>query len=264
MDVKSDKDEPEKYYAVAVGTQTGIFRNWTEAAEAIKGAKGPKYKKFPTRSEAVEYIVQFGNKETVDALGDEGKMLLTETPTVNPLALTMKPIATAKATKKAQKQPATENSNIMSIYTDGSSLANGRHGARAGLGVFFGPNDPRNISERLPGDPQTNQRAELMAILRALQTVPLDKPVQIFSDSQYSINCVTQWAIGWKKKGWQTANGELVKNQDIIRQVLDQMEERSRVGGGTFFRWVKGHASDRGNIAADHLAVEGAKKPAMN
>ncbi|KAJ2970837.1 hypothetical protein NQ176_g7991 [Zarea fungicola] len=83
--------------------------------------------------------------------------------------------------------------------------------------------------------------------------------VKIVSDSQYSINCVTQWATAWKRKGWVTAQNEPVKNQDIIRAVLAKMEERTKAGGLTQFEWVKGHASDRGNQAADALAVRGAK-----
>ena len=69
------------------------------------------------------------------------------------------------------------------------------------------------------------------------------------------------WVVGyvWKRKGWVTAAGENVKNQDIIRAVLDKMSERVKAGGQTKFQWVKGHATDKGNIAADRLAVNGAK-----
>ena len=146
------------------------------------------------------------------------------------------------------------------VYTDGSSLANGKQGSRAGLGVYFGDNDPRNISERLQGEPQTNQRAELQAMFRAMEAVPLNESIRIYSDSQYSINCVTQWAASWKKKGWVTATGQEVKNQDIIRVILDKMQERSSKGGQTMFQWVKGHATNKGNIAADRLAVNGARQ----
>ncbi|KAF7544959.1 hypothetical protein G7046_g9671 [Stylonectria norvegica] len=101
-----------------------------------------------------------------------------------------------------------------------------------------------------------------MAILRALETAPPHQPVQIITDSQYSINCVTQWALNWARKGWKTATGEVVKNQDIIRNVLAKMEEREKGGAHTYYQWVKGHAADRGNVAADGLAVKGAKMPA--
>jgi ribonuclease HI len=106
--------------------------------------------------------------------------------------------------------------------------------------------------------PQTNQRAELTAILRALQVVPLETPVRIFSDSKYAINCVTDWAINWRQNGWRTADGP-VKNRDIVQAVLERVDERTAKGGVTQYTWVKGHASDVGNVAADALAVRGAK-----
>lgn len=241
---------PDKFYAVAVGCPTGIYTDWNEAAAAIKGVKGPKYKRFGKRKEAVAYIMQFGNKEAIEALGEVAEERV-ERPAEK---------ASKTTSKEASKEAAaTEPDGMLRVYTDGSSLANGKVGSRAGVGVFFGDGDPRNVSERLEGEPQTNQRAELMAMLRALEIAPVGQAVQIISDSQYSINCVTQWAVGWKKKGWVTATGEKVKNQDIIRAVLGKMEERTRAGGNTFFRWVKGHASDRGNVAADRLAVRGAK-----
>lgn len=238
-------NEPAKFYAVAVGNPTGIYRDWSEASKAITGVKGPKYKKFASRAEAVNYIKQFGNKEAIEALGEK----------IEPIT---KPEKKTGSKTKLSEQPSVVD-GIVRIYTDGSSLANGKAGSRAGVGVYFGDGDARNISERLEGQPQTNQRAELMAMLRALQVVPLTDTVEIFSDSQYSINCVTQWAIGWKNKGWKTANGDDVKNQDIIRVLLDKMDERARVGGNTLFQWVKGHATDKGNVAADRLAVAGAK-----
>ncbi|KAM4060557.1 RNase H domain-containing protein [Hirsutella rhossiliensis] len=243
--VTGDSSEPEKFYAVAVGSPTGIYTDWNDAAAAIKGVKGPKYRRFAKRSEAVEYIKQLGSREAIEALGETAK----DRPDPPP----------ADKAKKKDVEIALPSEDMLKIYTDGSSLANGKVGSRAGVGVFFGDGDPRNVSERLVGDPQTNQRAELMAMLRALEIAPEGQTVQIISDSQYSINCVTQWAIGWKMKGWVTATGEKVKNQDIIRAVLDRMEERTRAGANTYFHWVKGHSSDRGNVAADRLAVRGAK-----
>lgn len=256
--VNSSPNEPDKFYAVAVGRPTGIYTDWTEASEAIKGVKGPKYKKFGTRAEAVDYIKQHGSKEAIEALGAEG--ISQPEPRFEPI-----PEPPAKKTKTAPEPIETgPQEDVLNIYTDGSSLANGKIGSRAGLGVFFGASDPRNLSERLPGEPQTNQRAELMAMLRALEIAPLDQAVQIFSDSQYSINCVTQWAVSWERKGWKTATGENVKNQDIIRDVLAKMKQRTAAGANTYFKWVKGHASDRGNIAADRLAVNGAKMPVLS
>jgi ribonuclease HI len=258
--VAASSDEPERFYAVAVGNPTGIYTDWNEAALAIKGVKGPKYKRFGSRSEAMAYIMQFGSREAIEALGETYTVAPNAVMASSTSAVTAKKTSTSTKTAAAKPdagilRPAED---VLQIYTDGSSLANGKAGARAGVGVYFGDKDARNVSERLVGEPQTNQRAELMAMLRALQVSPVDQTVQIISDSQYSINCVTQWAIGWKQKGWKTAAGDDVKNQDIIRAVLDKMDERTKAGAFTYFHWVKGHASDRGNIAADLLAVRGA------
>jgi ribonuclease HI len=237
-------NEPAKFYAVAVGNPTGIFTDWAEASLSIKGVKGPKYKRFDTRPDAIEYIRQFGNKETIEALGEVAD--LSDRPAKK---------AKAPARETGIKKP---TEDVIQIYTDGSSRANGRRGARAGYGVYFGDGDARNISERLEGEPQTNQRAELMAILAAMEAVPLAQAIQIISDSQYSIKCVTEWGPSWKRKNWVTANNTEVKNQDIIRQLLEKVEARNQAGGLTFFQWVKGHDQSKGNIAADELAVRGA------
>ncbi|OAA70599.1 Ribonuclease H-like protein [Cordyceps fumosorosea ARSEF 2679] len=255
--VATPSEGPAKFYAVAVGNPTGIFNEWDDAAEAIKGVKGPKYKRFNSRAEAVDYIREHGSMEAVMALGERPMATTASGTTIDIPTQVKKPTKTTRVPPPLAFPQVQED--LIRVYTDGSSLANGKAGARAGVGVFFAVGDARNISERLEGEPQTNQRAELMAMLRALQVCPVAKTVKIVSDSQYSINCVTQWAASWKKKGWLTATGEPVKNQDIIRAVLAKMEERGKAGGATQFEWVKGHAADRGNQAADALAVRGAK-----
>ncbi|KIV87104.1 hypothetical protein, variant [Exophiala sideris] len=147
---------------------------------------------------------------------------------------------------------------MLRIYTDGSSLRNGQAGARAGVGVFFGPQDPKNVSEALKGTKQTNQRAELTAILRALNIAPLHRDVTIYTDSKYSIDCVTNWYKNWQKNNWTNAKGKPVENKDLVVDIREKIEERDQFSKGTFFVWVKGHKDNVGNIAADRLAVEGA------
>ena len=244
-DFEKTQDKGPRFYAVAVGSPTGIFDDWGAASEAIKGVKGPKYKRFYSRGEAVEFIKQHGSQDAIKALGS-------------------KPEEASKTAKKAKgkaDKEDNEDDGSLKIYTDGSSRGNGQLGARAGLGVYFGDGDPRNLSERLPGEPQTNQRAELMAMQRALEIAEIDQDVLIISDSQYSINCVTKWPANWEKNNWQTSTGEPVKNKDIIKAVIDRMDARRREGGKTQFKWVKGHAQDTGNNAADILAVHGAGMP---
>lgn len=190
--------------------------------------------------------------------------------------------------KKTKLQPK-DNDEMLNIYTDGSSLSNGRIGAQAGVGVYFGPGDERfvllkcppshaheieinspcslkansirrNVSEPLEGKRQTNQRAELTAVLRALEIAPRSRDVRIFTDSRYSIMCVTEWFQKWRSNGWKNASNKPVENKDLISSIIDKIEERDSLGSKTLFEWVKGHNNDPGNEAADQLAVDGARR----
>ena len=177
--------------------------------------------------------------------------------------------------------------SCIKIYTDGSSLGNGQDGAVGGIGVYFGPGDKRNISESLPGTRQTNQRAELTALMRALEVAPKDRKVEIVSDSNYAINCVTLWFQKWRDNGWVNASRKPVENKDLIQKIIDMLEERYRLNkhrvvdedeaetdgsGGHWergpasvkFSWVKGHAKDVGNNAADSLATAAAREAKLN
>lgn len=120
----------------------------------------------------------------------------------------------------------------------------------------------RNVSESLPGARQTNQRAELTAILRALDIVPRNRDVTIITDSRYAIDCVTVWYINWRKNGWKTSAGKPVENKDIVESVLAKIEERNDLKVQTLFEWIKGHANHPGNVEADKLAVNGARRGA--
>ncbi|KAH7270569.1 ribonuclease H-like domain-containing protein, partial [Fusarium redolens] len=253
------------FYAVAVGHVPGIYATWDEAQPQVIEVAGPKYKRFTTQEDAEQFIRENASSETCRALGISRGQDSSQEYT----GAAFEPVETSTKRAKAEPTPAPkaapraepsceESGNLLKIWTDGSSLANGQADSRAGLGVYFGPNDKRNLAERLPGEPQTNQRAELMAILRALEIAPSTQDVQIVTDSQYSIKCVTQWALSWEKKGWKTASGVEVKNQDIIRGVLARIEERDAARSKTSFQWVKGHATDQGNHQADRLANQGA------
>jgi ribonuclease HI len=112
----------------------------------------------------------------------------------------------------------------------------------------------------LKGELQTNQRAELTAILRALEIAPLQREVHIYTDSSYSINCVTIWYKNWEKNNWLTSVKQPVMNKDLIQDILAKIMERQGCGCLTKFNWIKGHSSDPSNEAADRLAVSGAQR----
>ncbi|KAF7448292.1 RnhA Ribonuclease HI [Pyrenophora tritici-repentis] len=175
----------------------------------------------------------------------------------------------------ATKRQATGDSRgTIVVSTDGSSRGNGQLGARAGVGVYFGPADPRfvrlstvqttisdhisrNVSEPLRGSKQTNQRAELVAIARALDHVPIDRDVEIRTDSMYSQKCLQEWFYNWERKNWYNSAGKEVENKDLIQPIIARIRERDRCRAKTKITWVKGHNVDEGNIAADALANGG-------
>ncbi|KAF3002869.1 hypothetical protein E8E13_000044 [Curvularia kusanoi] len=159
-----------------------------------------------------------------------------------------------------KKQPTGDFTGQIVVYTDGSSLGNGQSGAVAGVGVYFGRNDKRNISEPLRGSKQTNQRAELTAIARALDHVPIDRDVLICTDSYYAIRCITEWSPKWLRNGWKNAAGKDVENRDLVEPIISRVCEREACKAKTNFQWIKGHANDPGNVAADQLAVQGSRQ----
>ncbi|KAF2113296.1 ribonuclease H-like domain-containing protein [Lophiotrema nucula] len=146
----------------------------------------------------------------------------------------------------------------LDIYTDGSSFNNGKDDAIAGLGVWFGHGDHRNAAQPLGPGKQTNQRAELKAVKIALERAP-NENVIIHSDSKYTIDCVTYLWMNWEVESWYKSAGILMENTDLIRPIVEIMENRKCRFLTTGFTWVKGHSGNKGNEAADALAREGSK-----
>ncbi|KAF8215785.1 ribonuclease H-like domain-containing protein [Mycena galopus ATCC 62051] len=148
------------------------------------------------------------------------------------------------------------------VYSDGACKGNGQPGSVAGVGVWWGEGDPRNIAERCPGD-QTNNRAELIAILRVLETTPPSKtPLLIKTDSTYSIKCFSEWLPKWIANGFVTSTKEPVKNVAIIKYLSAHLDARARRGQKVRLQYVKGHAGITGNEGADMQANLGAREPA--
>ncbi|WP_072326012.1 ribonuclease HI [Marinospirillum alkaliphilum] len=138
------------------------------------------------------------------------------------------------------------------IYTDGACKGNPGPGGWGAL-LRYGSRE----RELWGGEAETtNNRMELLAAIRALETLKRSCEVDLHTDSQYVRQGITQWLVNWKKKGWKTASGSPVKNQDLWQR-LDEQARRHRV----VWHWVKGHAGDPGNEAADALANRGVTDP---
>lgn len=156
-----------------------------------------------------------------------------------------------------------ENENgetVYKVYVDGSCLNNGASNAIGGVGVHFGEWHPWNVSERLPGSPQTNQRAELAAVKRAYEVIDAKGnggKYEIHTDSAYAIGCLTEWAPTWQRRGWINSEGSPVQNQDLIRALL-LVRDRPSCRHVTLKK-CEGHSQDYYNDKADHLAKMGAR-----
>ena len=136
------------------------------------------------------------------------------------------------------------------VYTDGACQNNGDENASAGLGVWYGTNDSRNLSMRVPLAEQSNQTGELMAVLMAVKNHPPNEDLKILSDSRYVIDGLTKHNRRWEQRNWiDTHHG------NIFQCITAWMKWRS---GKTAFQWVKGHSGIEGNEEADKLANIGA------
>ncbi|RMH94976.1 ribonuclease HI [Lysobacter pythonis] len=130
-------------------------------------------------------------------------------------------------------------------HTDGACLGNPGPG---GWGVLlrYGAKE----KELAGGDPgTTNNRMELMAAIRALEALTEACEVALHTDSRYVQQGISEWLPNWRRRGWKTAAGQPVKNQDLWQR-LDEAARRHRVD----WRWVKGHAGDPDNERVDALA----------
>ena len=139
---------------------------------------------------------------------------------------------------------------MIKIYTDGACSGNPGKGGWAAV-ILNG-----NSIEKISGSAEntTNNRMELMALISALKFVK-DQNLEIFTDSKYAKDGIEKWIINWKKNGWMTSTGTLVKNKELWIQI-DTLREKIKM---VEWRWVKAHNGHPLNEAVDTLARECAK-----
>ncbi len=146
------------------------------------------------------------------------------------------------------------------IYSDGACSGNPGPGGWSAVVIF-----PEGCVRELGGGerPSTNNRMEMMGAIAALTAVAdRPEPVKLFTDSGLLINGITSWIHGWKRKGWLTAAGQPVVNQDLWER-LDALAQ-ARKGRLTWVH-VKGHAGQELNERCDVIAVAFSKggRPAL-
>ncbi len=219
-----------KYYVVWVGRETGIFTNWPQTKALVDGFAGAKYKSFKTEAEA-------------KAAFDQG----------------------SSASKQASKKPVkaispavnTTTDSDIDIYTDGGCEPNPGE-AGSGLALYrqgeltelwFGLYNPNG----------TNNNAELNALYQALliaetqmSATSSSQTIHIHSDSQYGLNCITNWAYGWKAKGWKRKVEGDIANLEIIQEahkLYDKIKDKIKISH------VAAHVGIEGNELADRMSI---------
>ena len=144
------------YYAVAYGRNTGIFLNWNDCNNSVKGYKNALYKKFDTKEEADNFI-QINEKNINDNNKQKQHNITSFFDTI----------------ECKQTDHVVAFIPDYYVYTDGACSNNGKDNALAGIGIFFGINDTRNVSKKIEGK-QTNNTAELSAIIETYYIIEND------------------------------------------------------------------------------------------
>lgn len=137
---------------------------------------------------------------------------------------------------------------MINIYTDGACKGNPGPG---GWGALILEGDTKN--EIYGGEANTtNNRMEIMAVIRALKTINAENEITVFTDSTYVQKGINEWIAKWKINGWRTSNKKEVKNKDLWVQ-LDNLTSQLKIN----WIWVKGHSGHPENDRADYLANKG-------
>jgi ribonuclease HI len=213
------------YYAVAKGTQIGVVTDWKECKARIDGFKGAVYKKFTKLADAEQFI-------------EDNKSASIE----------------PAPKKKPEEVSETPFEPDYWVYTDGSCADNGSKTARAGIGIYFGDGDTRNVSKQVEGK-QSNNTAELGALRHLYDIIKEDvekgKQIGIVSDSIYAIRCVSSYGQACEAGGWK----KTIPNQELVKETYELYKDIKQI---KFFH-VKAHTDETdkhsiGNANADKLA----------
>ena len=154
--------------------------------------------------------------------------------------------------------PVTPSPARFTAFTDGSALTNpGGPGGTGFVVVDRACHALRFGGTRWEVDGPhaiTNNRMELRAVLEAMDGLPAGATVEVISDSRYTIDALSKWIHGWRRKGWRTAQGTPVLNRDLIEAVDARSRELS-----VRYGWVRGHNGHAMNEIVDALAQGAAR-----
>ena len=199
---------------------------------------------------------------------------------VHPVATALPdiPFSIASLVKSTTQSTPKESKQTLHIFTDGACTNNGKKFAKAAWAFVVVDKDQTTEigynSEKLkPFEPQTNQRAELNALLRglqyAVQTLKTDStPITIWSDSEYAIHCTSKWGPTWWRNDWKKKGGE-IQHLDLIRELVPLYSQHKVQ---IEIKWIEAHTQGARqshfpwcwNHRVDQAATDALNVPTLN
>jgi len=237
----------KKYYVIWKGEKTGVFDNWGAVQSLTAGRSDAQFMGFPSKAEAEAAFSESYTKALMKRSLAKGNQENSSSG--------------KQATSMKYHKP-TDSADI-NIYCDGACSPNpGKSGT--GIAIYH----HEKITELWYGLYEahgTNNTAELNGMQEAFKLAKVyiakGKSIQVLSDSKYSIDCITKWASGWQKKGWKKADGQPIKNPELVQACYSLYQE---IKNQTTITHVKGHADIEGNELSDRMAVLARMKQETN
>ncbi|KAG8347472.1 putative Caulimovirus viroplasmin RNase H [Trypanosoma vivax] len=294
-----------KYYAVAVGRKVGVFRTWEECQQQVSGFSGARHKSFSTLEDAERFVESAQSSTSACEVVQQG----LAAPLGNEVSARQAPICHRAVRPRYSDGTLDdmlegideENQEKLSrewfearlheavvVYIDGACSNNGSQTESnpplAGYGGFYGDDDPRNFKFPVPAnEPQTNQRAELSALVHVLRTAVATSPCSnlcVYSDSIYIVKGAITYLRRWEHNDFKTAANTTVANVDLWKEFSALRAQHLSLYASRLIkdfrfrpvlattvarkiamqlRHIKAHSGVYGNEMADRLAVEGRK-----
>jgi len=246
----------KKYYVVWKGAKTGVFDNWTTVQSITSGRPDAQFMGFPSQAEAQAAFQSTYTKALTQ------RSLKTPPRNGSDYPAAAKTASSTRSTSSGKPSGGTIRSereiakSDIDIYCDGACSPNP---GKSGTGVaVYHQGKIHSLWYGAYNANGTNNTAELIGMLQAFKLAKAyidknpDKTIQVLSDSKYSIDSITKWATGWKNKGWKKANGEVIKNPELVKACYTIYQEIKR---NISISHVKGHANIEGNELSDRMAV---------
>ncbi|WP_282167009.1 ribonuclease H family protein [Shewanella japonica] len=230
----------KKFYVVWSGRETGIFTSWDYTKKLVDKFPQAKYKSFPTEAQAKAAFAGAASSSIGKPASKKasGKSISQSTSKVESIKTTNIDLF----------------SHDVMVFTDGGCEPNpGKSGS--GMAVYR-QGEVSALWYGLFNPNGTNNSAELNALYQALlvaeKALNDKQTVKILSDSQYSINCITNWAYGWKAKGWKRKVAGDIANLEVIQQAHELYDA---IKGQIDIAHVAAHIGIEGNELADRMSI---------